>query len=149
MTESYARAIEVMASSDKVFRSLTQEISKWWTTAADDASSIGKQAMFRFDETYNIMLIKELIPGRYLEWECIEQKHINKKLSAQNEWIGTVLCWEIEPSLRGSIIKFVHKGLVPELKCYEICEAGWDHFLLNSLKQYLETGIGLPHHHIQ
>ncbi len=41
-------------------------------------------------------------------------------------------------------LSFVHKGLTPDLNCYEICDAGWTHFIINSLKQYLETGTGNP-----
>lgn len=41
-------------------------------------------------------------------------------------------------------LSFTHKGLTPNLNCYKICDAGWTHFIANSLKQYLETRIGTP-----
>jgi len=28
---------------------------------------------------------------------------------------------------------------------FEICESGWDYFFVDSLKAYLNTGVGLPH----
>jgi hypothetical protein len=61
--ESYTRKIAIVASPTQVFRALTEEVDKWWTTASDDASCVGTRATFRFGKTFNIMLVKELVPG--------------------------------------------------------------------------------------
>ena len=62
----------------------------------------------------------------------------------KDEWVGTQIVWQIEESSTGSKIKFMHKGLVPMLDCYEVCKGGWGYFL-GSLKNYLETGMGTPY----
>lgn len=91
------------------------------------------------------MLVRELVPGHRVTWECIEQKHVDESLSTHDEWVGTKLRWEIELTATGTRVTFVHEGLVPQLECYEICEAGWDNFFLNSLKNYLDAGVGQPY----
>lgn len=134
----------LQASPEKVFQALTKDVSQWWTTHADDASSVGTEATFRFGETYNTMCVKKLTPQQTVIWECIVQNHVNDDLSVNDEWVGTTLHWNIEPTNNGCKLSFVHEGLVPELECYEICDAGWSHFILTSLKKYVETGTGEP-----
>ena len=68
-----------------MFRALTKEVDKWWTKASDDASRVVTRATFRFGRTFNIMLVKELVPGHRVVWECIEQEHVNEKLSTHDE----------------------------------------------------------------
>jgi uncharacterized protein YndB with AHSA1/START domain len=62
--ESFTRNIDIAASPAQVFCALTKEVSKWWTTSAEDASVVGKSAIFRFDQSYQAMLIKDLVPER-------------------------------------------------------------------------------------
>jgi len=143
---SYTRSIEIGALPAKVFHALTGEVDQWWTTSAGDASVVGAKPIFRFGKSYQAMLVKELVPERRVVWECLEQNHANKTLSVHDEWVGTTLVWEIEPTPKASRLTFVHQGLVPQLECYEICEAGWDHYV-ESLKSYLETGTGDPYQH--
>jgi hypothetical protein len=90
------------------------------------------------------MRVKELVRNQRVVWECIEQFHESDTLSVHDEWVGTILRWDIEPQPGGSRVAFVHEGLVPKLQCYEICEAGWDRFFVASLKSFLETGVGQP-----
>ena len=65
--------------------------------------------------------------------------------TARTEWLGTKMRFEIEPTVNGSDITFTHIGLQPDLDCFEICQAGWDFFFLDSLKLYLNEGEGKPH----
>ena len=139
--------IVAAATKEKALASLTSEIDKWWTTAADDASIVGSTATFRFGETYNTMRVLEISKHHLVRWKCIDQNHVDKKVSNPSEWVGTELIWELAPDNRGTSIKFTHQGLTPALECYDICNAGWSHFISVSLKSYLETGNGQPYVH--
>ncbi len=81
-----------------------------------------------------------------MELECIEAHHIHEGLpeSILNEWEGTKLIWQIQQEGENTKIMFTHDGLIPSLDCYDVCEAGWDHFFVNSLKGYLDNGEGNP-----
>ena len=92
------------------------------------------------------MRVVSLIPNRSVVLECIEAHHMHEGLSSSilNEWQGTKLIWEIQKQGEKTSITLVHDGLVPTLDCYEVCKQGWDHFVVDSLKQYLDTGKGSP-----
>jgi len=92
------------------------------------------------------MRVSNLVPGKYVELECIKAHHVHDGLPStiRNEWQGTKLKWEIENQGKKTRILLVHEGLAPSLECFEVCELGWDYFFVQSLKQYLETGIGSP-----
>jgi uncharacterized protein YndB with AHSA1/START domain len=144
--ESFKREIIVSKKPGAVYRALTKEIDKWWTISADVISEVGDQATFRFGSTYWTMNVQELIPEQLIVLECVEANHFHEgmPMSIREEWLGTKLIWEIAPHREGTKIAFVHQGLIPALECYDICQAGWEYFFVNSLKSYLETGVGQP-----
>ena len=91
--ESYTRTISVTVPPEKTYRALTKEVDQWWTTDAEDASTIGAKATFRFGETYNTMRVRELVPNQRVVWECVAQNHVSEQLSVHDEWVGTSLRW--------------------------------------------------------
>ena len=92
------------------------------------------------------MRVNKLIPDQLIELQCIEANHIHpgSTASIREEWLGSKLKWRIIPDSQGTKILFVHEGLLPNLECYKICEAGWDFYFLTSLRNYLDCGIGQP-----
>ncbi len=138
-TQSYSRQISVSADPSAAYRALTKDIDKWWGSTSDVISSVGDTVTIYFPPTSWTMRANRLIPGRLIELECIEANHIYEGApeTIREEWVGTTLVWEIVKVGKQTRIDFVHKGLVPLLDCYEICEAGWDHYFVNELQQYL------------
>ena len=114
--ESFTRNIDIAASPAEVFQALTKEVSMWWTTSADDVSVVGKSATFRFDKSYQTILIKDLVPERRVVWDCVEQVHANKALLVQDEWVGTMLIWKSEPASRGWSAHFRPSGPGPSIR---------------------------------
>ena len=76
--------------------------------------------------------------------EGFQGKSWPRNYSKKDEWKGTEIKWKIAKSKTGSNVTLIHQGLIPELECYEICQAGWNYFL-GSLKNYLEYGEGYPY----
>ena len=89
----------------------------------------------------------KLTQNQAIELECVEAFHriVDKPNSSETEWLGSRLLFRIELGDEQTLIHFDHKGLTPELDCFDVCEAGWNHFFIDSLKQYLDTGVGKPH----
>jgi len=145
-TNSYAQKIIVSTTPDAAYRALTSEFDMWWTESSGPINAVGDKVTFRFDPTYWTMCATKLVPNTSVELECIEAHHIHKGLpdSIRREWEGTKLKWRIQRHGDNTKISFVHEGLIPSLNCYEICEMGWDHFFVNSLKKYLDSGKGTP-----
>jgi hypothetical protein len=146
MTTSYTREIIVSSTPGAVYKALTTGFDKWWTTSCNSISKTGDKITFRFGPTYWVMRASNLVPDTFIELECIEAHHVHDGLpsSILDEWEGTKLKWEIQKQEEKTKIVLVHEGLRPSLECFEVCEQGWDYFFVNSLKQYLDTGKGLP-----
>ncbi|KAA3619329.1 MAG: SRPBCC domain-containing protein [Calditrichaeota bacterium] len=147
MTEKYySREITVSSSPATVYKALTAEFEKWWTTTNNEISAVGDLITFQFPPTYWTMRALKLVPGKYVELQCVEANHEHSGLpeSIRDEWKDTKLKWEIRKTGKKTKIIFMHAGLSPSLDCYKICEAGWDYFFVNSLKKYLDEGTGMP-----
>jgi hypothetical protein len=43
----------------------------------------------------------------------------------QHEWANTKMIFEISSKGYKTVLNFTHEGLVPEKKCYTMCEQGW------------------------
>lgn len=146
MNINYTREIVVSSTPVETYKALTTEFSEWWTDDCNSVADVGDKITFRFGHSYWIMRAHKLVPDKLVELECIEAHHIHDGLSSSilNEWKGSKLKWDIRKKEAKTQIIFVHEGLVPSLECYKVCEQGWDYFFVNSLKQYLETGEGVP-----
>jgi hypothetical protein len=145
-TNSYTREIIVSNTPHAAYQALTTAFDKWWTTSCNLISATGDTITFRFGSSYWVMRANSLVTDKSVELECIDAHHVHEGLSSSilNEWEGTKLKWEIHKHGEKTRIVLVHDGLVPSLNCFEVCEQGWDYFFVNSLKQYLDTGKGLP-----
>ncbi len=143
--KSYTHEITVSNTPGAAYRALTSEFDRWWASSSGSLTASNTMTI-RFDPTYWTMRATNLVPDECVELECIEAHHIHEGLpeSILKEWEGTTLRWQIQQEGEHTKIMFTHDGLIPSLGCYDVCEAGWDHFFVNSLKSYLDNGEGNP-----
>jgi len=148
-TPNYTRTITVRNTSNAAYRALTSGIESWWTKPDTPLTRVGDRAKFTFPPgksfwTFEATLLK---PVERVEMRCVEALHLHEgqPKEIEQEWLGTTVIWDIIPNGDETDIRVEHIGLVPTLLCYEICEAGWDMFFVDSLKAYLDTGTGHPH----
>ena len=147
-SKSYTRTITVEASPQDAFRALTTGHEQWWTTCDNEFARIGDRIKFTFPPlvSYWTFEATRIEPDKAVELECVEAYHKmpDKPDASTTEWLGSKALWRIEPRGSQTAIHFVHDGLTPELDCYDVCEAGWDLYFVDSLKAYLDTGVGRP-----
>lgn len=140
----YQNTFLVKANPNSVFKSLTQQIDKWWTEDfKGSADKLNNEFTVQFGTTFKTMKVMELIPNKKMVWLCIDTLIDIPELPNNTEWKDTKIVWELQNDNETTKITLTHFGLTPEVKCYSICEQGWESFL-NSLKQFVETNIGLP-----
>lgn len=137
---SYEYEVRVSAAPEVVFEALTASsgIAGWWAKSNRLWTENGEQFLsLDFGQVRKLMKVQETNPPFELTWHILE--------CTLHEWPGTQIIFKIMPtSDRGSAIKLEHRGLTPQLECFESCSLGWEYFMA-SLKRYIETGEGTPH----
>lgn len=146
---NYSRTISVAASAKEAYEALTRGFEFWWTKPDRPIVKANDKATFSFPpgQGYWTFQATDLNPGQYVEMVCVEAHHPSDGMpkEIETEWLGSHVVWQIAEKDGKSEIRFEHRGLTPELHCYDVCEQGWDRFFVNSLKAYLDTGVGAPH----
>lgn len=133
----------------KLFAALTTEegLKGWCTQFCEVDGAVGGISVFRFpaDGFYYAVKTVEKREPDYLEWECVESRHSEKRGYADlTDWVGTRLSFAITDLGEGrSHLDFTHAGLAA-LECAENCVSSWAFFIGQSLRDYLETGKGQP-----
>ena len=150
LRESYHCTVTYQVSPEKVYQSLTKAegLKNWWTQDCKiSLAEIGSKSTFRFGSTYKAMEIKELIPNEKIDWKCVEHSYSDQNFTKSDEWVDTEIVFYLTKGLNGNTteLNFIHKGLTKELECFDLCQKGWNYFLKESLKAYLETGKGKPY----
>lgn len=133
------KAIRVQAHPDALFDALTtvSGLAAWWTDVAGHGGT-GGELSFSFDPP-EPLVVRVDQATRPLS---VRSSVISCDFLA--DWVGTHPTFTNVPvGDDGSELQFRHHGLTQELECIEQCTRGWDHFL-ESLRQYAETGHGMP-----
>jgi hypothetical protein len=134
------------AAPGAIYEALTQGISSWWTNQFQgSAMRVNDEFSVRFDGTAKRFKVTELTPDKKVVWTCLEAHIDYAGLKNKGEWVGTRMIWEIQPEGDRTGLTLIHEGLTRELECYEICEQGWQYFVLQSLQPLLAGKEAQPH----
>lgn len=141
MDHSYKKKMTVGASRERVYEAIATHhgIAGWWTHLVDGTpSKKGKFAVsFEGMDQRIDLQVDHLRRPAEVDWTCLRH-------SVFPEWQETRFVFRItEISSDKCELIFSHRGMTPQLGCYEEIEGAWDYFL-HSLVSYLETGRGQP-----
>ncbi|WP_106144312.1 SRPBCC family protein [Flagellimonas meridianipacifica] len=143
--QDYRKSVLVNASQERVFASVTQQVDAWWSEVDEQPNELGKIFKITFGgKSYWRFKVIELSANEHVTWECIESHQDHNIKGMDEEWLGSRLHWELTSDAEGTIVDFLHQGLVPHAVCYGVCSSAWDFYITESLKSYVETGRGMP-----
>lgn len=149
MQPHYSRTLNVKASPQEAYAALTEGFEAWWTRPDTVIRQPGDRISFTFPPGQSFWTFEAVIlePARRVELVCVGARHLHEgqPSAIETEWLDTRLRWTLTGGDEGCVIAFEHEGLRPELLCWDVCEAGWNHFFVSSLQAYLDTGTGHPH----
>jgi hypothetical protein len=129
--------LEIEADQAIVYENLTSQIglSGWWTPETQAKPEVNSVLRFGFGSRYfKEMKAVELIPEKKVVWKCI---------TGTEEWIGTIVQFDLQKDDKKTQMYFSHNGWEQQTPMFSQCSYDWAMFL-RSLKKLSETGKGLP-----
>ena len=121
--------------------SLLLNVKEWWSGLfCEDIKGkydrIGDEFTFNAGDGihYSKQKLIELVPYQKIVWLVTESNL--SSLTDTNEWTGTKICFDIEKRENFINIIFTHKGLIPDIECYDQCTNAWTQYL-QKLSSYL------------
>lgn len=138
----YARRFRFRAPRERVFDAIAtvEGVQSWWTPHASGSSERGGELELVFEGVDDqVMRVERSVRPSLVEWTCLTH-------TGHPEWEETRVRFALAEWAPGECeLDFRHVGLVPELRCYDACERGWDFFLGTSLAGLVERGEGSPY----
>jgi uncharacterized protein YndB with AHSA1/START domain len=140
-SEDFESTKSFSAQPEEVLAALrtTEDVTGWWGPAAGSAA-VGGTFEVSFPEHGQVIVLRvETARVGRVVW-TVEETPLTP------EWVGTRIVFDVASSGDGATLHFRHHGLTPELECFDMCHAGWTHYL-GSLVSYVDAGDGQPSRH--
>ena len=130
----YSATIHVPLPPDRAARRIHDDLEFWWSTRVERHA---KGFTVWFGASHATFAIAPGASNRAFQWICTDAHMIIENVADAAEWTGTDLLWSIAPAMDGSAITLTHRGLTPEIACFDVCCRGWQHFFEGSLRKHL------------
>jgi uncharacterized protein YndB with AHSA1/START domain len=134
----YQTTLRLNASADALFDALTTVtgLAGWWNPATGSGQSGGELRFIMNAPEPLVIHVDEATRPTLVRWTVTDCPFLP-------DWIGTRPTFTITPVDGGtSELHFRHQGLNAELECIDICTRSWNHYIMTSLRGYLEGGRG-------
>ena len=141
--QSYTTTFLVDQTPEECFAAINN-VRKWWSAKPRIEVStykLGDEFIYRYgDVHYSKQKITELIPGKKVVWLVLDATLSFTK--DKTEWNGTEIIFDISKKDDKTEVRFTHKGLVPQVECFDKCSNAWGLYINGSLKSLITTGKG-------
>lgn len=144
MAHAIRHLIHIDAPIASIMDALMHEehIQKWWTTECHVADGKGTFSWSAHGWVVELEMESDIATNQVV-WKCTRSNMQNT-----HAWEGTKITFVLLPDGDGTSVDFSQTGYRSS-PCFEACEQGWGYFIGVSLKQYMETGKGIPYPEIQ
>ncbi|MBO9666133.1 MAG: SRPBCC domain-containing protein [Bdellovibrio sp.] len=142
MDKDFTTSIAVNKTPAEVYEAI-KDVKSWWVgEIAGDAKEVGSKFTYRYKHFHECsQTVTELIPNKRVVWH-VTAANI-PSFPKSDEWVGTDIIFDITPKGEQTEVKFTHRGLTPQIECYEACSGGWGFYINKSLKNFILEGVGL------
>lgn len=128
---------------EQVYKAITNVRGWWGKGIAGESDKLGAEFTYQHGDIHRTtQKITKLIPGAKVVWHVTKSYISFAKDHA--EWADTDIIFNITTKGEKTELKFTHRGLQPKIECYEQCSKGWNYYITESLKRFIETGKGRP-----
>jgi hypothetical protein len=138
-TSDFTTSFVVDNSPKEIFESICN-VADWWQGEIKGGSKkLDDQFIYRMEDLhFSIQKVHEIIPNKKLVWLITESKLTFAK--NKSEWTGTKVIFDIIEEGGKTKVIFTHKGLIPDLECYNECSNAWTQLVQKGLKGLITTG---------
>jgi Activator of Hsp90 ATPase homolog 1-like protein len=136
-----ASSIEIVFVTDRTpaeAYAMIVDPRRWWDGEFDGPTDVlgGEFSYVVPDLHRSVQRVTELVPGERVVWRVVDA-HLTF-LADPAEWTGTDIVFDLVPTSAGTEVRFVHRGITPEVECYDRCAPAWRHFVGARLRGVLE-----------
>ena len=137
----YAITYTVEASPAEVFAAIN-DVRAWWDGVIQGPTEhVGDVFTYSHEpEHRSVQRITESVPGERVVWH-IDEAELTF-VEDRGEWTSTDVVFEIDPAPDGARLTFTHRGLRPDVECYEACSTAWGFYVSGALRRRVEGTAG-------
>lgn len=141
--KNYRTEIFVDQSPEDVYNAINN-VRLWWSEEIEGPTDeLNKEWFYHYKDIHLCkMKVVELIPGKMVVWEVMENDF--NFLEDKTEWVGNRIVFEITRVGNKTHLTFTQEGLTTLDQCYEVCRDSWGNYINNSLYKLITTGKGEP-----
>lgn len=141
--QSYATSFTVDRTPHAVYAAVN-DVRGWWEeTIAGPTHEVGDEFTHWVPGVhYARIRVIELLPGKRVVWAVLD--NWMSFIDDQREWKGTTIRFDLSAVDGGTEVRFTHVGLVPSDQCFDVCRDAWSMYVGDSLRGFIETGVGKP-----
>ncbi len=141
--KDFTASFSVDKSPKEAFDAINN-VREWWSGEIDgETDRLGAEFIYRVKDVHlSKQMITELTPGKKVVWHVTDANLSFVK--DPGEWKGTDIFFEIARVGGNTVVRFTHKGLVPQYECYNDCSNAWGLLVKGNLRKLITTGKAQP-----
>ena len=142
MSSDLTKSFTVEATPERVFDAIN-DVRGWWGGLVGRNDVAGQEwVYFVPDIHFSKFRTTELVPGKRIAWLVTDSEL--SFLKDKHEWTGTTVEFDLTEVDGGTQVQFTHRGLTPQVECYEVCDLAWSEYIVGSLQDHITSGAGAP-----
>ena len=141
--QDYTISISVDESRKQAYDAINNPRGWWSENIEGQTDKLGAVWKYHYQDAHRCsMKVTELVSGERVVWHVVDNYF--DFTEDKTEWKGTDVIFDISRKGGKTVIRFTHRGLVPEYECYDICSNAWSSYIRSSLRDLIARGKGHP-----
>lgn len=137
-SQDFTTSILVGNTPAEVFNTIL-DVRTWWSGLYNESfegksEKVGDEFTFLAGggAHYTKQKLVELVPNKKITW-LVSEANLSF-VEDTDEWVGTMISFDINGEIGKTRIVFTHQGLVPQFECYDACSSAWTDYIQQQLK---------------